>query len=304
MNRREPSPQRAAGTFDRHRPLLFSIAYRMLGSTMDAEDIVQEAYVRWQGTEEEVRSPKAYLSTIVTRLSIDRLRSAKVGREQYVGPWLPEPLTTGEASDIAEAPVMEESLSMAFLVLLESLTPVERAIFLLREVFDYDYAEVSRVVGKTETNCRQIAHRTRRALAARRPRFESSEEQQERMTRLFVEVCASGDMQSLLSLLSEDVVLYSDGGDRVVTARNPVHGPDRVARLLLGLARKRPPGVAVRLVGINGQPGIICYAGNLPDSVLTLEITDGRIKAVRNVRNPDKPHAVPRLSELYKTVDR
>lgn len=299
MIQREPHQATEARTFDRHRPLLFSIAYRMLGSAMDAEDIVQEAYLRWQGTEEEVRSPKAYLSTVVTRLSIDRLRSAKARREQYVGPWLPEPLATGEASDdVAEAPAIGESLSMAFLVLLESLSPVERAVFLLREVFDYDYPEVASFVGKTEANCRQIAHRTRRAAAARRPRFESSEEQQERMTRLFVEACASGDMRGLLSLLSEDVVLYSDGGGKVVTARNPVYGPDRVARLLLGLARKMTPEFAVRLLEVNGQPGIIVYAGDLPDSVLTLEITGGRIKAVRNVQNPDKLHAVPRLSEI------
>lgn len=298
MIRNEPSPDGGARAFERHRPLLYSIAYRMLGSAMDAEDVVQEAYLRWQKTEGEVRSPRAYLSTVVTRLSIDRLRSAKARREQYVGPWLPEPIATGDPSEVAEAPVLEESLSMAFLVLLESLNPVERAVFLLREVFDYDYAEISQVVGKTETNCRQIAHRTRRAVAARRPRFESSREQQQKMTKLFVEACAGGDMQGLLSLLSEDVVFYADGGGRVVTARNPVYGADKVARLLLGLGRKLPPGFAVRLLEVNGQPGIVAYFGDLPNSVLTLEISGGRIRTVRNVQNPDKLRAVPRLDEV------
>ena len=298
MIREEPTLAAEAQTFERHRPLLFSIAYRMLGSAMDAEDIVQEAYLRWRATNVEIRSPRAYLSTVVTRLSIDRLRSAKARREQYVGPWLPEPIATGDSSDVAEAPVVEESLSMAFLVLLESLTPVERAVFLLREVFDYDYAEISRVVGKTETNCRQIAHRTRSAVAARRPRFESSQEERERMTKLFVKACADGDMRGLLSLLSEDAVFYSDGGGRAVAARNPIYGADRIARLMLGLASKTTQEFAVRLVGINGQVGIVVYAGDHPDSVLTLAVSGGRITAVHNVRNPDKLHAVPRLDAV------
>jgi len=276
----------------------------MLGSVMEAEDIVQEAYLRWQRTEEEIRSPKAYLSTVVTRLSIDRLHSAQARRERYVEPWLPEPLVTEEHSEVAEATVADETLSMAFLVLLESLNPVERAVFLLREVFDYDYAEISRIVGKTEANCRQIAHRSRQAVAARRPRFESSREQQETMTRLFVEACAGGDMSGLLSLLSEDVIFYSDGGGKVVTARNPVYGPDRVARLMLGLARKRLPGSEIRLTRIDGQPGIVGYSGDRPDSVFSLEVLGGRISTVRHVRNPDKLHALPRLDATDRKEDK
>ena len=304
MIRYEPSQGTRTRTFDRHRPLIFSIAYRMLGSVMEAEDIVQEAYLRWQGTEEEIRSPKAYLSTVVTRLSIDRLRSAQARRERYVGPWLPEPLATEEDCEVAEATVAEETLSIAFLVLLESLNPVERAVFLLREVFDYDYAEISRIVGKTEANCRQIAHRSRQAVTARRPRFESSRGQQETMTRLFVEACADGDMSGLLSLLSEDVIFYSDGGGKVVTARNPVYGSDRVARLMLGLARKRLPGSEIRLTRINGQPGIVGYSGDRPDSVFSLEVSGGRISAVRHVRNPDKLHAIPRLDATDRKGDK
>jgi RNA polymerase sigma-70 factor (ECF subfamily) len=305
MIRQETFRATEARTFERHRPLLFSIAYRMLGSAMDAEDVVQEAYLRWRETDEEIRSPKAYLSTVVTCLSIDRLRSAKVQREKYVGPWLPDPIATGEDSRIAGAPVLEETLSMAFLVLLESLTPVERAVFLLREVFDYDYAEISRIVGKTEANCRQIASRTRQALAARRPRFESSQKQQERMIRLFVETCATGDMRGLLSLLSEDVIFYSDGGGKAVTARDPVSPVDRVARLLLGLASKRPVWFAdIRFVEINGQPGIVGYSEEHPTNVLTLEIAGEHIRAVRTVQNPDKLRAVPQLGDIDRKEDR
>lgn len=174
--------------FDRNRPLLFSMAYRMTGSVMDAEDAVQEAYLRWQrASEDEVRSPSAYLSKVVTRLCIDRLRSARVRREQYVGPWLPEPLLGEQAKEIAGKAELEDSLSMAFLVLLESLTPVERAVFLLREVFAYEYAEIASLVGKSEANCRQISRRARQSLAARRPRFESSPQQEERLMEGFLQ---------------------------------------------------------------------------------------------------------------------
>src|SRR5918998_406453 len=198
--------------FERHRPLLFSIAYRMLGSVADAEDVVQEAYLRWQqAPEAEVLSPRSYLSAVVTRLSIDRLRSARVQREEYVGPWLPEPLVSEGTEDVADSIELDESLSMAFLVLLESLNPVERAVFLLREVFNYDYEEISSIVRKSEANCRQIARRARQSVAAHRPRFERSPEQEERLTQRFVETCMSGDMEGLLELLSEDVTLWSDG---------------------------------------------------------------------------------------------
>lgn len=282
--------------FDDYRSLLFSIAYRMLGSVMEAEDIVQEAYLRWQRASGEVRSPKAYLSTIVTRLCIDRLRSAR--REEYVGPWLPEPLLAEPASDVADTAVLDESLSMAFLVLLESLTPTERAVFLLREVFDYDYPEVSRLVGKSEANCRQIARRARESVAARRPRFERSPEQQKRLTQRFVEVCSTGDMPALLELLADDITLWSDGGGKVRAALNPIQGPDRVARFIFGILRKAPSTFVVRVAPINGQSGIIGYVDGHPMSVLTLDTADGRIKAVRIIANPEKLRAVPSLPEM------
>lgn len=283
--------------FDRYRPLLFSIAYRMLGSVTDAEDIVQEVFVRWQrAPEAEVRSPKAYLSAIVTRLCIDQLRSARAQREEYVGPWLPEPLPSEQASDMAETTALEESLSMAFLVLLESLNPTERAVFLLREVFDYDYDEISHLVGKSEANCRQIARRARQSVAARRPRFEHSPEQEERLTERFAEACTSGDMEGLLELLSDDITLWSDGGGKVRAALNPIRGSERVARFLLGILRKVPPGFVARRAWINGGPGIVGYVEGRPMSVVTLDVADGRIRAVHIVVNPEKLRAIPSLS--------
>ncbi len=280
--------------FERHRSLLFSIAYRMLGSVTDAEDIVQEAYLRWQeAPETEVRSPKSYLSAVVTRLSIDRLRSAQAQREEYVGPWLPEPLVSERDEDAGGTTELDEPLSMAFMVLLESLNPVERAVFLLREVFDHDYEEISRIVGKSEDNCRQIAHRARQSAAARRPRFERSPEQEERLTERFVEACVSGNMEGLLGLLSEDDTLWSDGGGKVAAAPYPIHGPERVARFLLGVLRMVSPGFSARPTRINGGPGVIGYVDGHPTSVVALDIADGRLRGVRIVVNPEKLRTIP-----------
>lgn len=283
--------------FERHRPLLLSIAYRMLGSVANAEDVVQEAYLRWREVPaSDVRSPRSYLSAVVTRLSIDRLRSAQAWREEYVGPWLPEPLLADRAEEIAEPTELDESLSMAFLVLLESLNPVERAVFLLREVFDYDYDEIAGIVGKSEDNCRQIARRARQSVAARRPRFERSPEQEGRLTQQFVEACMSGDMEGLLELLSEDVTLWSDGGGKVAAARQPIHGPDRVARFLLGVLRTVPPGFSAHPTRINGGPGVVGYVEGQPTGVVALDVAGGRLRAVRIVVNPEKLRAVPPLS--------
>lgn len=289
----EPMTTRAQD-FQRHRSLLFSIAYRMLGSVADAEDVVQEAYLRWREVPEtEVRSPKSYLSAVATRLAIDRLRSARAWREEYIGPWLPEPLVSDRSEELADPAELDESLSMAYLVLLESLNPVERAVFLLREVFDYDYEEISSIVGKGEGNCRQIARRARQAVAARRPRFEHSPEQERRLTEQFVEACVSGDMEGLVGLLSEDVTLWSDGGGKVAAAPYPIHGPERVARFLLGVLRTVPPGFFARLARINGGPGIVGYVEGRPTSVVALEVADGRFIGVRIVVNPEKLQAIP-----------
>ena len=303
---RPPGGDRAdpSAVFGRHRPFLFSIAYGMLGSVMDAEDVVQEAFVRWRrASRAGVRSPKAYLSAVVTHLCIDQLRSARSRREEYVGPWLPEPLLTDtyEAEDPAD---LDEALSIAFLVLLESLTPVERAVFLLREVFDYDYAEVSRLVGKSEANCRQIARRARAAVAARRPRFESSPEEEESLSEGFLAACTGGDMDGLLALLSRDVTLYSDGGGKVRAALNPIRGPEKVARFFTGILRKAPPGFVVRRASVNGRPGFVGYFGDgRPHSVATFEVADGKIGAIRLVVNPDKLGRVPPLREAEGEED-
>jgi RNA polymerase sigma-70 factor (ECF subfamily) len=228
--------------FDEHRNLLFSIAYRMLGSVADAEDLVQETFLRWQDAEPgEVKSPRAFLSTVITRLCINHLRSARVRREQYVGPWLPEPLLTARGADPEGDARRAESLSMAFLVLLESLSPVERSVFLLREVFDYDYPEIAQVVGKSEVNCRQTLRRARQYVVERRPRFDPSPSQREQLTSQFLKASAEGDMQGLLALLAEDVALWSDGGGKASAALRPIWGADRVVRFMLGSLRKLVP---------------------------------------------------------------
>jgi RNA polymerase sigma-70 factor, ECF subfamily len=284
--------------FDRNRPLLFSISYRMLGSVMEAEDVVQEAYLRWQGATEEVDYPSAYLSTVVTRLCIDRLRSARARREQYVGSWLPEPLLEEQPSEVADAAGLDDSLSMAFLVLLESLTPVERAVFLLREVFGYEYAEIASLVGKSEANCRQISRRARQSVAARRPRFESSPEQEKRLMDGFLEASLGGDMEALLELLSEDVVLYSDGGGKTRAPLNPIYGADKVVRALAGILSRIPPGFTVRKTRVNGRPGFVGYLGDgSPQSVVTFDALDGKIGAIRLLVNPEKLENVPPLEQ-------
>lgn len=288
------TPTDQAEVFDQYRKLLFSIAYRMLGSVSDAEDMVQETLLRWQNVlGAEVRSPKAYLSAVVTRLCIDRLRALKTRREEYVGPWLPEPLLT--EPDGADSVVLDESLSMAFLVLLESLTPTQRAVFLMREVFDYGYPEISRIVGKSEDNCRQMAHRAREAVAARRPRFESSRKQEERLAQRFLEACSDGDMQGLLAVLSEDIVLHSDGGGRVRAALNPIYGAENVARFLFGVLGKTPPGFTTGMAWINSHPGVIGYRDDQPMSAVALDAAEGRIQAIRIVVNPEKLRYVPHL---------
>ncbi len=281
-------------TFTEYRPLLFSIAYRMLGSVMDAEDAVQETYLRWdQAVDAEIESPKAFLSTIITRLSIDQLRSARVQREQYVGPWLPEPLITEDSSDMEDNVVLADSLSMAFLVMLESLGPVERAAFLLREVFDYDYAEVAATIGESEANCRQLVHRAKTRVADRRPRFDTSPAQAQEITAQFLHAGTTGDMDKLLDLPAGDATLWSDGGGKVAAAINPVYGADKIARFLVGLMKKAPEKFEARLAQINGQPGVLTYADGRPYSAATFEILDGKVCGIRIVNNPDKLQRLP-----------
>lgn len=275
-----------AESFNQYRPLLFSIAYRLTGGVMDAEDILQEAFLRWQrANEEEIRDPKAYLSAIVARLGIDHLRSAQAQREEYIGPWLPEPLIMEQPSDTA---VLAESLSMAFLVLLETLSPVERAAFLLREVFDYEYDEIAKIMEKSEANCRQLVKRAKEHLADRRPRFNASKEQHQQILSQFAQACLNGDMNGLLSLLANDVISYSDGGGKATAATKPLYGPDKVARFWLGITGQF--GEA------NGQPAILGYVNGKPYSISILHIADGRVQGIYNVLNPDKLKSVPPMN--------
>jgi RNA polymerase sigma-70 factor (ECF subfamily) len=285
---------RRGEVYDELRPLLFSIAYRMVGGVSDAEDIVQEAFLRFHRETSEgasIESPKAWLSTVTTRLSINHLRSARVRRERYVGTWLPDPLVTDPVPDASEYVETAESLSMAFLVLLESLNPVERAVFLLREVFEYDYGEIASVIGKSEENCRQIAVRARRQVEAKKPRFEASRARREDLARRFFEAIGNGDTEGLVRLLAADAVVYADGGGKAAAFPRPVHGAERVARLLIGRAAQgeRLGVSAVRFVEINGHPGAM-FLG--PDgralSVVLLDIADGLVQTVRGISNPEK----------------
>jgi RNA polymerase sigma-70 factor (ECF subfamily) len=285
---------RVGELYEELRPLLFSIAYRMLGSATEAEDIVQEAYLRFhretlEGT--AIESPKAYLSAVTTRLSIDHLRSARVRRERYVGTWLPEPLLTDTESDADRQTETADSLSLGFLVLLESLSPVERAVFLLREVFDFGYEEVASIVGKSEDNCRQIAVRARRQVQAGKPRFEASRERREELARRFFEAALLGETDGLIGLLAADVVAYADGGGKAVAFPRPVHGRERVARVLLGRTARgaRLAVTGMRLVEINGQPGALFFgADDVPVVAVSLDIADDLVQTVRAISNPEK----------------
>jgi RNA polymerase sigma-70 factor (ECF subfamily) len=285
-----------AEVFNEYRPLLFSIAYRMLGTVMDAEDAVQETYLRWQQAgRDDVRSPKSYLSTVVTRLCIDQLRSAKTQREQYIGPWLPEPLVAEETSDMDQNLALADSLSMAFLVMLEALTPTERAAFLLREVFEYPYDEVARIVDKSEANCRQMVRRAHQRVAERRHRFDPSKAEVQVFVDRFLRAARHGDMDGLIEMLEEDVTLWSDGGGKTNAALNPIYGADKVARFFIGVISKMPPNTISKAARVNGQPGLITYIDGQPYSVMVAEMDAGKVASMRIVVNPEKLRHVPGL---------
>jgi len=279
-----------------YRPLMFSIAYRMTGSVSDAEDIVQEAFLR-AGSGGSVGSPKAYLATITTRLAIDHLRSARVRRESYVGTWLPEPLvgagsaTARGGTDPAELAETSDSLSLAFLVLLESLGPAERAVFLLREVFSYDYGEIAGITGKSEAACRQVFTRARRRIDEGRPRFEASRAEGEEITALFLAAAAGGDMGGLLDRLAPDVLFYGDsGGKGEMTLIAPVYGREQVAELIgVQIGRTLQAGATLTPAPVNGQPGMLAWdADGGLIVVIALDVLDGQIQAIRVIANPDK----------------
>ena len=280
-------------TFEELRPLMFSIAYRMLSSVTEAEDVVQEAFVRHQQALDQgvdIASPKAYLSAVVTRLSIDLLRSAVKRRESYVGQWLPEPLLTDDDADPQAHAEQADSLSMAFLLVLERLNPVERAVFLLRDVFGYEFDEIAAIVDKSEANCRQLAVRARRHVKAEKPRFEASGEQRDALAGRFFAAFTQGDVEGLIGMLAADVVAYGDGGGKAPQWTKPVLGADRVARLFAGMSRDiQTYRISVELHEVNGQPGaILRTADGQLVNVFALDIVDGVVQTIRSVINPDK----------------
>ncbi|NUT18840.1 MAG: RNA polymerase sigma-70 factor [Hamadaea sp.] len=273
------------------RPRAFAIAYRMLGSVADAEDVVQEAFLRMHqtlGRHEPIASPRAYIATLVTRQAIDQLRSARVRREQYVGEWLPEPLVTDPSpADQAET---ADSLSLAFLVLLENLTPPQRAAFLLREVFDYPYADVAEIIGTDVDTTRHLVAKARAHLEQRRPRYHASAREHEELTRRFFAAAEQGDLHELEELLATDAALHGDGGGKVPAMGRPVTGREHVARVLvLGLSTLAPFGVRVQPATVNGQPGALLF--DPQDHIVAaigLDIADGQIRSIHSVVNPEK----------------
>ncbi|MFC0003474.1 RNA polymerase sigma-70 factor [Micromonospora siamensis] len=279
--------------FATHRNLLFGVAYRILGSAADAEDAVQDAWVRWSAADRSaVADPRAYLVRIVSNLALDRLRSAQARREVYVGPWLPEPiLTSGDTADEVGA---AESVSMAMLVVLETLSPLERAVFVLREVFDFGHAEIAEAVGRSEESVRQAAHRARNHVRARRPRFPADRQRQRRVTERFLAAAAGGDLNTLLELLAPDVTVWTDGGGKVHQAMRPVTGVRKVATWFATLGDRPYQGVAladmtIEIVEVNGGPGILFSGSGRVIATLTLDVADdGRIVGIHNVANPDK----------------
>jgi RNA polymerase sigma-70 factor, ECF subfamily len=296
-----------SAVIDDLRPLLYSIAYRMTGSVTDAEDLVQDAYVRYHRAAQDgarIDSAKSYLSTVTTRLAIDHLRSARVRREQYVGPWLPEPLLTDPDADAAYVVETADSLSLAFMVVLESLSPVERAVFLLRDVFDYPYAEIADIIDKSETNCRQLAVRARRRVEERRPRFDASRQQRTEITERFLAACRLGEVEAFVELLAEDATFYGDGGGSGYGLPNPVIGRDRVSRTLAGFRRRYGEDLAIfEPAEVNGQPGARCLDrdGRLIN-ILAVDVADGQVRTIWSIINHDKLRHLAPLADLAALI--
>jgi RNA polymerase sigma-70 factor, ECF subfamily len=292
-----------ADDYTKYQPLMFSIAYRMTGSVGDAEDIVQEAFLRAEKAKDtRADSPKAYLAAITTRLAIDHLRSARVRRESYVGTWLPEPLLAEDTPGPAELAETSDSLSMAFLVLLESLSPAERAVFLLREVFGYEYKEIADITGKREPACRQTFARARRRIDEGRPRFDTSRAEGEELAGLFLAAARGGDMSSLFERLAPDVVYYGDsGGWGEAAFASPIYGRDRVVELFgTAIPALMQRGISFRAAWVNGQPGLLVVDADGGLVVVTVfDVLDGQVQAIRSVANPDKLRHIGPISRTW-----
>ncbi|MET9293225.1 RNA polymerase sigma-70 factor [Streptomyces sp. NPDC003077] len=278
--------------FEEHRPMLHGVAYRMLGRVADAEDVVQEAWLRWSAADHEgVRTPRAYLVRVTTRLAIDRLRQAQARRESYVGPWLPEPLVTdfgGQAPDSAERAVFTESVTLAMLVVMESLSPLERAVFVLREAFGYGYEEIAGILDRGEAAVRQLASRARRHVEEGKPRFEVDPARQRDLTERFLAAAAGDDLDGLLSLLADDVRLVGDSGGKAKAPLRVIESADKVGRFLLAIAGTAAENLEFRFLELNGGMALMALYGGVPDAVFQVDIVDGRIQTVYIIRNPDK----------------
>jgi RNA polymerase sigma-70 factor (TIGR02957 family) len=283
-------------TFDSHRRRLQGIAYRMLGTVAEAEEVVQDAWLRWHEADKTgFDSAEAWLVTVVTRLSIDRLRAAKVQREHYIGAWMPEPTLTDAPATPEQLLERADNVSVAFLAVLERLAPEARAAFLLREVFDADYEEVARTLGKSEAACRQLVHRAKAQVQEARPRFQVSRETHQRLLQAFADAAARGSLQDLKALMAEDVELIGDGGGKVQTFSKVLRGSQRLAQLYFALWRRMGPAVRMELVDINGEPGLLRFIDGQLESAQTFEIEGERIVRIRAQRNPDKLARIARL---------
>ncbi|MEB3050745.1 RNA polymerase sigma-70 factor [Mycolicibacter sp. MYC123] len=291
-----------AERFTRLRPLLFTIAYEILGSATESDDVLQESYLRWAAVDvAEVRDVKSYLAQLVTRQALNALRAGARRREEYVGPWLPEPLLLDE-QDPSDDVVLAESVSMAMLVVLETLGPDERAVFVLREVFGFDYAEIADAVGKSPAAARQVAHRAREHVQARRPRFAPVDPAESaRITAEFMTAAAGGDIATVLSMLSPDVAWTADSDGKASAARRPIVGADRVARSVIGLLRLQTPNTRVELATCNAAPAVLLYEADRLEGVFTVEITDGLITNFYAMRNPDKLAALTAAREITRS---
>ncbi|WP_217143626.1 RNA polymerase sigma-70 factor [Streptomyces sp. AC627_RSS907] len=278
--------------FEEHRPVLLGVAYRMLGRLADAEDVVQEAWLRWSGADRsDVREPRGYLVRVTTRLAVDRLRQIKSRRETYVGPWLPEPYVTdfgGTVPDTAERAVLADTVSFALLVVLESLSPLERAVFVLREAFGYPYAEIAAMLERGEAAVRQLAGRARKHVDERRPRYDVDPVQRRDLTERFLAAALDGDLEGLMAMLAPDVRLVGDSGGKSRAPLRVLEGPAKVGPFLLGAARKSAPDLSFRFLEVNGGPALLVLSEGKPDAVFQLEVADGRVQSLYIVRNPDK----------------
>jgi RNA polymerase sigma-70 factor (TIGR02957 family) len=289
--------------FQEHRGLLYGVAYRMLGTSADAEDIVQDAWLRWSAADRSgIEDPRAFLVRITTNLALDRLRSARAQRETYVGPWLPEPMLT--SPDIAEEAELAESVSMAMLVVLETLSPLERAVFVLKEVFGFPYGEIAQALDRSETAVRQLGTRARKHVEARRPRFGTDRRERREVTERFIEAALGGDLNRLMEALAPEVVLWTDGGGKVKAPRRVIHGADKVARWLVAVSDQpyagvRPEDMRIRRVDLNGVPAMVIDGPDRTIGTISIDVDDaGRVVAVHLVANPDKLRAVSGGGEL------